>query len=91
MKLYDAREDGGFFVVPDAPECVASDECHGAGSPAQPDPVISSASPGKGGQELICKPKFVNKRGKCVRKKPRRHGKRHGKHRGHRKRGGNRE
>ena len=34
VKLYDARAGGGFEVVPDAVSCKASDECHGAGSPA---------------------------------------------------------
>lgn len=86
MKIYDARENGGFFVVPSSPACVASDECHGAGSPTPPEPVISSASPGQGGQELICKKGYTKKRGRCVRKKPHRHGKRHGQH----QKGGNR-
>jgi DNA-binding beta-propeller fold protein YncE len=87
MKLYDARESGGFFVIPEPPPCVASDECHGAGSPTPPEPVISSASPGKGGQELTCKKGYVKKRGKCVKKrKPHRNGK----HRAKRHRGGNR-
>jgi hypothetical protein len=36
MKLYDAREQGGYFVVPPPPGCRASDECHGAGSEAPP-------------------------------------------------------
>jgi DNA-binding beta-propeller fold protein YncE len=78
MKLYDARVNGGFFLVPEPPECVASDECHGAGSPTPPQPVIGSASPGKGGQEVGCKKAFVKKQGKCVRKHPRRHVKRRG-------------
>src|SRR5262249_34029472 len=79
MKLYDARENGGLFVLPPTPPGVASDECHGAGSPTPPEPAISSASPGKGGQELTCRKGFVKKQGRCVKKKkPRRHGKRHG-------------
>jgi hypothetical protein len=83
MKVYDARANGGFFVVPPPPACVASDECHGAGSPSPPEPVISSASPGHGGQELTCRKGFVKKRGRCVKKKPHRHGKRRGRpHRG---------
>jgi DNA-binding beta-propeller fold protein YncE len=85
MKLYDARENGGFFVVPAPPPCVASDECHGAGSPTPPEPVISSASPGQGGQELTCRKGFVKKRGRCVKKKKPR---RHRRHRGKKRRGG---
>src|SRR5262249_30698475 len=34
MRVYDAREDGGVFVVPSSPPCAASDECHGPGSQA---------------------------------------------------------
>jgi hypothetical protein len=29
MKIYDAREDGGFFKLPQAPPCAAADECRG--------------------------------------------------------------
>jgi DNA-binding beta-propeller fold protein YncE len=79
MKLYDARENGGFFVVPPEPECVASDECHGAGSPTPPPPEIGSASPGTGGQEETCRKGFVKRGNRCVRKhRPHRHPKRRG-------------
>jgi hypothetical protein len=37
-KIYDAREEGGFPFPPDPVPCKASDECHGAGSPA-PGPL----------------------------------------------------
>ncbi|HEX7059190.1 MAG TPA: hypothetical protein VF176_04995 [Solirubrobacterales bacterium] len=36
MKLYDAREQGGFFIIPPQPSCKASDECHGPGTQAAP-------------------------------------------------------
>jgi hypothetical protein len=36
MKLYTAREGGGFFVIPPTPPCAASDECHGPSSQAAP-------------------------------------------------------
>lgn len=41
-KIYDARELGGFFVVPGQPPCAASDECHGPGTQAAPPPDIGS-------------------------------------------------
>jgi hypothetical protein len=44
MKLYTARENGGFFVIPPQPPCVASDECHGAGSKAAPPATIGTLS-----------------------------------------------
>ena len=36
VKLYDAREDGGFFRIPPRQPCQASDECHGPSSPPPP-------------------------------------------------------
>ena len=42
MKIYDARAGGGFFVIPPAPECAASDECHGPGTEAPPPAPIAS-------------------------------------------------
>ena len=43
MKIYDAREEGGFpFLFPPV-ACRASDECHGAASPA-PGPLKSAAN-----------------------------------------------
>ena len=42
VKIYDARELGGFPYVPPKPECKASDECHGAGTPVPPPPTINS-------------------------------------------------
>jgi hypothetical protein len=44
MKIYDAREGGGFFVVSEGPGCAASDECHGPGSAAPPVPDFPSVS-----------------------------------------------
>ena len=38
MKIYDAREGGGFPYVSPEVTCKASDECHGAASPA-PGPI----------------------------------------------------
>ncbi len=36
VKIYTAREDGGFATPPVIQECQASDECHGPGSAAPP-------------------------------------------------------
>jgi hypothetical protein len=48
MKIYDARELGGFFKIPPPPGCRASDECHGAGS-APPRPLVLGTLKGRGG------------------------------------------
>ena len=84
-KIYDARENGGFFVVPPQPPCVASDECHGAGTQAAPTPNIGSY----GGSPTEVRPKKtkcpkgkVKKKGRCVR---RHHKKRHHKKRHHKR------
>ena len=42
MKIYDARELGGFPYSPPEIQCKASDECHGAGSQAPPPPTIKT-------------------------------------------------
>jgi NHL repeat len=75
MKLYDARADGGVFILPSSPPCAASDECHGAGTEAAPPPPIGSFR-GVGGQHSDdrCKKGFVKKHGRCVRKRPKHKG-----------------
>ncbi len=93
-KLYDARADGGFFVIPESPLCASSDECHGPGSKAPPPqevrthanaPSGNATEPGKSSKANPCKPGFLVKHGRCVRKpKPHRHHKRKH-HRGGRK------
>jgi hypothetical protein len=72
VRIYDARELGGFAFSPPHIPCKASDECHGAGSPVPPIPTIPSAA-GSGGNAISearhkCKRGFVRKHGKCVRK-----------------------
>jgi sugar lactone lactonase YvrE len=95
QKLYDAREGGGFFIVPNSPPCKASDECHGPGTEAAPPPPIGSFR-GVGGQlpppPKKCKKGFVKKHGKCVRKKPskKKSSKRHRKRAASTSRGGGR-
>jgi hypothetical protein len=71
MKIYDAREGGGFFIVPPSPPCAASDECHGPGSPKPAAPPIGTFR-GVGGQmpetKRRCKKGKVLRRGRCVKK-----------------------
>jgi hypothetical protein len=79
MKIYDAREDGGFFHVPPQHLCKASDECHGPGTvPASAAPIRTYfGTPAKTDR---CPTGKVRTRGKCVKKgcgkgKVRKHGK----------------
>jgi hypothetical protein len=67
MKLYDAREEGGFFKLPDSPPCAASDECHGPGTEAANPPQIGSFK-GTGGQ-------IKHRKKKCRKGSVKRHGK----------------
>jgi hypothetical protein len=91
VKIYDAREAGGFpYLFPET-DCKASDECHGAASP--PPPPIENGS--KAGtptnhpsESKACKKGFVRKHGTCVRK-PKHHPKNHDKQ-AHHKRGARR-
>ncbi len=76
MKIYDAREGGGFFVLPEAVPCKASDECHGPSSPLPPPPDIKSSGRSTEGNVLVCPKKKVKKQGKCV-KRPAQHKKKH--------------
>ena len=51
VKIYDARQDGGFPFLPASKPCAASDECHGPGTvqPAAPDiNTLSGGAPAKG-------------------------------------------
>jgi hypothetical protein len=86
VKIYDARSFGGFPFVPTPPQCKASDECHGPGSPAPPAPQIKSYAPTPGGNLPPCKRGFVRRHGDCVRRtgKRRRHGHRHRHRKSHR-------
>jgi len=79
VKVYDAREGGGFpYTYPPA-SCKASDECHGASSPAPPPLEVRSESNTSHQAEpepKECKKGLVLKHGKCV-KKPKHHHKHH--------------
>ena len=72
VKIYDARAQGGFPYIEPEPLCKASDECHGPGSVAPPPPRIH-VNLGTAGNEVQtaptgCKPGFVKKHGRCIRK-----------------------
>ncbi len=73
MKVYDARENGGFFVIPKSPPCAASDECHGPSSQAVPPAKIGTfksngSNAGPQGKRPCPKGK-VRRKGKCVKRK----------------------
>ena len=82
MKIYDAREGGGFpFSLPEK-QCQASDECHGAGS-TSPGPLELSSQagiPDNSSGSKPCARGFRRRHGACV-KKPPKH--RKDAHRGH--------
>jgi hypothetical protein len=44
IKIYDAREGGGFLFEDSPQPCAASDECHGAGTEQPPPPNINTAT-----------------------------------------------
>ncbi len=71
VKLYDARELGGFPYTPPQPLCAASDECHGPGTPP-PGPAniesTSTAGIGDVAPRANCRTGFVKRRGKCVKR-----------------------
>jgi hypothetical protein len=75
MKIYDARVEGGFFKLPPAVPCKASDECHGPSSPVPPLPDIKSSGKSTVGNALICPKNRVKRRNHCIKKKHRKHAK----------------
>jgi hypothetical protein len=85
VRVYDAREKGGFFIDPPTLPCAASDECHGPGSAAPGPPNINTQT-GEGAGEpakraATCKRGFVKRHGRCV-KKPRRQHRKRARHHG---------
>ena len=96
MKIYDARENGGFFKLPQEPPCAAADECRGAATQAAPPPQIGTFK-GRGGQAKPpkrCKKGFAKRKGKCVKKrkrKARKHGKKRAGKKGKKGKKGNRK
>ena len=84
VKLYTARENGGFAYLPPEKACAASDECHGPGTEPPPDPNINTftgGGPARGNSKpsgTRCRKGFVKRHGKCA-KKHKRHKQKHGK------------
>jgi hypothetical protein len=74
VKIYDAREGGGFLQLPTPPPCAASDECHGAGTQPPPPPSVNSLEgAGNSGygpppKQRKCRKGRVQRHEKCVRK-----------------------
>jgi len=87
MRIYDAREGGGFFKLPPPVPCQASDECHGPGAPAGSVPDVRSSGKTTMGNVLVCAKNRVKKRGQCVKKKQAHAKKKHRKHAKKRKAG----
>ncbi len=75
MKLYDAREGGGYPFSPDPNTCQASDECHGAAS-AAPGPVQVGSVAGTPGNFQAEKQKKPHKHKKKHHKRKKSHHKR---------------
>ena len=74
VRIYDAREEGGFPFIPAPVPCKASDECHGAGTPIPPPPNIQTFGSAPGGNESTpatqkCKVGFTRRHGNCVEKR----------------------
>jgi sugar lactone lactonase YvrE len=71
MKVYTARELGGFGFLGQALPCQASDECHGPGTEVAPPPAIGTyrGEGGNVGATTTCRKGFKKKNGKCVKKK----------------------
>jgi hypothetical protein len=74
VRLYDAREGGGFAFGPPQFSCAASDECHGA-STAPASPLAAGTTAGTPGQfkeeaQAKCRRGKVKRRGRCVNRHP---------------------
>jgi hypothetical protein len=54
IKVYDAREDGGFLVENTPQPCAAADECRGAGT-QQPGPPPINTATGEGARRPVSK------------------------------------
>lgn len=92
VKIYDAREEGGYPYNPERLPCAASDECHGPGTqaPQVPDiPTLEGTGPARQTEmrtKEACRRGFVKRHGKCVKKRGK-HRKRRSSTRGRRSHG----
>ena len=74
VKIYDAREGGGFLYDPPRGLCKASDECHGPGTETPPPPSINTttgpekARPPVTSTAKKCRKGKVLRNGHCVKK-----------------------
>jgi hypothetical protein len=72
IKLYDARQQGGFLYNAPPFPCKASDECHGPGTQAPEPPAINTkAGSGRSPKRATrkrCKRPFAKKHGRCVKR-----------------------
>ncbi len=79
VRLYDAREEGGFAHGPPEFECAASDECHGAGTQTPPPASIGTLAGSSGNAPPTappprpCRKGKVRRRGRCVPRHPHKH------------------
>ena len=70
MKIYDAREAGGFPYVPPLTQCKASDECHGPGTGARRRRRSTPSQASRWVTRRRCTAsEAVKKQGRCVRKR----------------------
>ncbi len=77
MKIYDAREGGGFPYIEPEQQCQASDECHGAASPAPGPANVGSTTLSPGNVAPVCGKGSASKNGICAPKHKHNHKKRH--------------
>jgi hypothetical protein len=85
MKVYTAREGGGYTILPPTVPCQAADECRGPGTQVAPPPAIGTykGTGGNVGAKQSCKKGHVRRHRRCVKKKSPKLKRRHrGTHRG---------
>ena len=76
MKVYAAREEGGFFTDITPPPCQASDECHGPGTQPPAADQISTLEGVVGNSTpsvQTCRKGLVRKHGRCVKRSKKKH------------------
>jgi hypothetical protein len=73
MKVYTAREGGGYSYLPEEVPCQAADECRGPGTKVAPPPNIGTyeGSLGNIGKQKrrSCRRGFVRKQRRCVKRR----------------------
>ncbi len=71
VRLYTAREGGGFAFGPPSSQCAASDECHGPGTQVAPAASIGTlaGTPGQAEPVSKCRKGSVRRRGRCSKRR----------------------